>query len=136
MKIEIWSDIVCPWCYIGKRRFENALSQFKHAEEVEVEYKSYQLNPDMATDTEMSINQYLSVHKGISMQEAERMSQHVTHVAKEEGLDYSLDKAIPVNTFKAHRLLHLAKENGLQVELKEALLHAYFIEAANVDDHA
>ena len=136
MTIEIWSDIVCPWCYIGKRRLEKALTQFKHANAVEIEYKSYQLNPDMPTDTSMSINQYLSVHKGISMQEAEQMSQRVSQIAQEEGLQYQLDKAIPVNTFKAHRLLHLAKEKGVQAELKEALLHAYFINATNVDDHA
>jgi len=136
MKIEIWSDIVCPWCYIGKRRFETALSQFKHADQVEIEYKSYQLNPDMETDTSMSINQYLSKHKGISEQEAAQMSAHVTQVAADEGLNYQLDKAIPVNTIKAHRLLHLAKEKGKQAELKEALLKAYFIDAANTDDHA
>lgn len=136
MKIEIWSDIVCPWCYIGKRRFEKAMGQFEHANQVEIEYMSYQLNPDMPTDPTMSINQYLAEHKGISMQEAAQMSEHVTQIAKDEGLHYQLDKAIPLNTFKAHRLLHLAKENGKQAELKEALLLAYFIEAANVDDHA
>lgn len=136
MKIEIWSDIVCPWCYIGKRKFEKALEQFEHAEEVEIEYKSYQLNPDMETDTEMTIHQYLSANKGISIQEAEQMTNHVSQVAETVGLNYQLDKAIPINTFRAHRLLHLAKEKGLQSQLKEALLHAYFIEAKNVDDHA
>lgn len=114
MKVEIWSDIVCPWCYIGKRRFEQALQSFKHADQLIIEYKSYQLNPDLETDRNGSMIQYLSQNKGISVQEAEQMIQHVTQVAQEVGLQYQLDKALPINTFKAHRLLHLAKEKGLQ----------------------
>lgn len=136
MKIEIWSDIICPWCYVGKRRFEAALQQFEYADQLEVEYKSYQLNPDMETDPQKNIHQYLSENKGISIQEAEQMTAHVSEVAKTVGLDYRLEEAIPVNTFKAHRLLHLAKEKGKQAELKEALLHAYFIQTKNIDDHA
>ncbi|UKN01206.1 DsbA family oxidoreductase [Paracrocinitomix mangrovi] len=136
MKIEIWSDIVCPWCYIGKRRFEKALAQFKYADEVTVEFKSYELNPDVVTNPNLKISKYLSTYKGIPIEQVESMNEHVTKTAETEGLNYQLDKVFPTNTFKAHRLLHLAKEKGLQFELKEALMNAYFVEAKNVDDHA
>lgn len=134
MHIEIWSDVVCPFCYIGKRKFEQALSQFSHSEEVKITWKSFQLNPNTITDPESNIHQYLATHKGISIEEATRMNDYVTGMAKEVGLNYDFDKAIVGNTFNAHRLIHLAKQHNLQGEAKERLLKAYFTEGKNIDD--
>ncbi len=134
MKIEIWSDIVCPWCYIGKKRLENALSKFEDAAYIEIEYKSFQLNPDMKTDPNMSVVDYLVKYKSIPQSSALQMMQQVTHIAAELGLEYHLDKAIAVNTLQAHALLHFAKSKGKQLEMKERLMKAYFTEAMNVDD--
>ncbi|WP_258098684.1 DsbA family oxidoreductase [Marinoscillum pacificum] len=134
MKIEIWSDIVCPFCYIGKRRFEEALQQFSHIDQLEIEYKSFQLNPNTVTNTEISAHQNLASHKGISVQEAKQMGDHVTNMAKEVGLTYDFDKAVVANTLKAHQMLHFAKAKKLQLETKEALLKAYFTDGVNIDD--
>jgi predicted DsbA family dithiol-disulfide isomerase len=95
MKIEIWSDIVCPFCYIGKRKFENALSQFKDKDQIEIEWKSFQLSPDKKTEPEKSVYQYLAEHKGISLEIAKSMSAQVTNSARQVGLEYDFDKAIP-----------------------------------------
>lgn len=135
MKIEIWSDVVCPWCYIGKRRFETALAKFEHIDKLDIEWKSYQLDPSMETDTTLSIHQYLAERKGMGIAQAKAMGDNVTAVAAEEGLHYDFTKTIPVNTIKAHRLLHFAKTKGKQDETKEALLHAYFTEGKNLDDN-
>lgn len=134
MKVEIWSDIVCPWCYIGKRKFEMALNEVEFKEFIEVEYKSYQLDPNMETDTSKSIAQYLSDAKGISLSDAEKMGKRVSQVASSVGLQYDLSKTIPINTLQAHGLLHYAKSKGKQLELKERLMKAYFIETLNLDD--
>jgi predicted DsbA family dithiol-disulfide isomerase len=134
MKIEIWSDIVCPWCYIGKRRFEEAYENFEHKAFIDVKYKSYQLDPQMQTDTSISVTQYLADKKGIPMDQAEQMAINVSGVAATLGLNYDFDNAIPINTLKAHGLLHYAKTEGKQIELKERLMKAYFIEAQNCDD--
>src|ERR1700744_3335374 len=113
MKIEIWSDVMCPFCYIGKRRFEDALQQFAHKNEVEVEWKSFQLNPDMKTDPSLNINQYLADIKGWNLDYARQMNDHVTEMAAQVGLEYDFDKAVVANSFNAHRLSHLAKKHGL-----------------------
>lgn len=134
MKIEIWSDIVCPFCYIGKRKFEAALADFEHADALDIEWKSFQLNPNTITDPETSVYQNLAIHKGISVAEAEQMSSHVTEVAHQVGLDYDFDRAVVANTFKAHQLLHFAKKHGKQHPAKELLLRAYFTEGKNIDD--
>ena len=134
MKIEIWSDVVCPWCYIGKRRLEAALEEFEHRNKVTIEWKSYQLDPEMETDTNLSIYDYLSERKGIPYDQAEAMGHNVSAVAHEIGLSYNLDKTIPVNTLQAHEVLHFAKDYNLQTETKERLLKAYFIEGQNLDD--
>ena len=136
MKIEIWSDIMCPFCYIGKRKFEAALSQFEGRDDVEIEWKSYQLSPDMVTDPSKNINVYLSEHKGISLQEAARMNAYVTDMATKEGLTYNFDKTIVANSFKAHRFAHFAKQYGKQDEAEEKLFSAYFTEGLNLDDDA
>ncbi|WP_339711449.1 DsbA family oxidoreductase [Cyclobacterium amurskyense] len=134
MKIEIWSDIVCPFCYIGKRRFENALAKFDKKYQIEVIYKSFQLNPEIKTDMDKSVVQYLSESKGVTLEKAREMTEYVTQQAGIEGLDYKMDKAVVANTFRSHRLLHLALAQGLQLEMKERLLKAYFIEGKNIDD--
>lgn len=136
MKIEIWSDVVCPWCYIGKRRFEQALGEFAHADKLDIEWKSYQLDPQMETDPTLNIHQYLADKKGMSLEQAHAMGDNVTKVAAEEGLSYDFSKTIPVNTIKAHRLLHYAKTQGKQDETKEVLLNAYFTQGKNLDDNA
>lgn len=135
MKIEIWSDVVCPWCYIGKRRFESALQSFEFAQHLDIEWKSYQLDPEMQTDTTLNIHQYLADRKGMSLAQAKAMGNNVTEVAAKEGLHYDFSKTIPVNTIKAHRLLHFAKTLGKQDAMKEALLYAYFTEGKNLDDN-
>jgi len=134
MKIEIWSDIVCPFCYIGKRRFENALSNFNQKDQIEVIYRSFQLNPDIKTDTDKSVVQYLSESKSVSLEKAREMTEYVTQQAAIEGLDYQMDHAVVANTFRSHRLLQLALAQALQLETKERLLKAYFIEGENIDD--
>jgi predicted DsbA family dithiol-disulfide isomerase len=134
MKVEIWSDVMCPFCYIGKRRFESALAQFGQKEEIEIEWKSFQLNPDMKTDPTVNINQYLADIKGWDIEQAKDMNNHVTGMAAEVGLAYDFDKAIVANSFNAHRLSHLAKKQGLGEAAEEALFKAYFTEGKNIDD--
>ncbi|WP_294820334.1 DsbA family oxidoreductase [uncultured Flavobacterium sp.] len=134
MKIEIWSDIMCPFCYIGKRRFEQALEKFEEKDKVEIEWKSYLLSPEMVTDPTKNLHEFLAEHKGISIEEATEMNGYVGRMAAETGLEYNLDKAIPANSFNAHRLLHFAAEHGKQGEVKEALFKAYFTDGKNIDD--
>ncbi|MFI5139704.1 MAG: DsbA family protein [Sphingobacteriales bacterium] len=134
MKVEIWSDVMCPFCYIGKRRFENALQQFEHKEDIEIEWKSFQLNPDMVTDPSTNIDQYLADVKGFTIDHARQLNAHVTQMAAETGLTYNFDKAIVANSFNAHRYSHLAKKHGLGVEAEEQLFKAYFTEGKNIDD--
>ncbi|MDN3580965.1 DsbA family oxidoreductase [Mucilaginibacter flavus] len=135
MKVEIWSDVMCPFCYIGKRRFEEALEQFEHKDEVEIEWKSFQLNPDMKTDPTININQYLADAKGWTLDYAEQMNNHVTQMAAEVGLSYDFDKAVVANSFKAHRFSHLAKKRGLGDKAEEALFNGYFTQGLNIDDN-
>jgi predicted DsbA family dithiol-disulfide isomerase len=136
MKIEIWSDFMCPFCYIGKRRFELALGSFEHKGDVEIVWKSFQLNPALKTDLGITIHQYLANIKGFTLENATKMNGQVTAMAKEVGLDYRFDKAKVANTFDAHRLLHLAKKYGLQDIAEEQLLAAYFTNGDNIADYA
>lgn len=126
---------MCPFCYIGKKRFEDALKQFPNANDVKVEWKSFQLNPNLKTDTSKNLNQFLAEHKGISVEKAAEMNAYVTKMAKESGLEYHLEKAIPANSFDAHRISHLAKKSGVQNELEELLFSAYFTDGKNTADH-
>lgn len=135
MKVEIWSDVMCPFCYIGKRKFELALEKFPYREKVEITWKSFQLNPDMVTDPDKNINQYLSEAKGWSLKQAEDANNYVTDIAKKVGLTYNMDKAIVANSFDAHRLSHLAKKYNMQDALEEQLFLAYFTEGKNTADH-
>lgn len=135
MKVEIWSDVMCPFCYIGKRRFENALQQFPYKSEIEIVWKSFQLNPGMKTQPGKNINQYLAETKGWTLDYAKKMNEHVTTMAKDVGLQYDFDKAIVANSFDAHRLIQLAKANGKGDEMEERLFKAYFTEGRNTADH-
>jgi len=135
MKVEIWSDVMCPFCYIGKRKFELALEKFPHRDKVEITWKSFQLNPDMVTDPAKNTTQYLAEVKGWSLQQAADASNYVTDIAKKVGLTYNLDKAVVANSFDAHRLSHLAKKYNKQDALEERLFLAYFTEGENTADH-
>jgi len=136
MKIEIWSDVVCPFCYIGKRKFENALAQFAHTDQLEIVWKSFQLNPDQISDPNKSAVQSLVESKGISLQEAQGLTDYVTNMAKSVGLHYNFEKTVVANTFRAHEFTHFAKSLGKQNEAEEALFYAYFIDGQNIDDIA
>lgn len=125
---------MCPFCYIGKRRFEAALEKFTGKINVTVEWKSFQLNPDLKTQPGKSLNEHLAEIKGISMERAAEMNAYVTQMAKESGLDYHLEKAVVANSFDAHRLSHLAKKHGVQDQLEELLFAAYFTQGKNTAD--
>lgn len=133
MKLEIWSDVMCPFCYIGKRRLEKAIKALNR-DDVEIEYKSFLLNADLKTDPSLSAKQQLADSKGMSLEEVGNMFQQVTEMAKTEGLNFDFDKSIVANSINAHRILHLAKQEGKQSEVKELLLKAHFEEGKNIDD--
>lgn len=135
MKVEIWSDVMCPFCYIGKRKFEKALANFSHKDEIEIEWKSFQLNAGLKTDPTKSVTAYLAEIKGWTLDYAKQMNDHVTGMAKEAGLHYDFDKAIVANSFDAHRLLQLAKKYKKGDALEERLFKAYFTEGKNTADH-
>lgn len=134
MKIEIWSDVICPFCYIGKRNFETALAQFADKDNIEVEWKSYQLDssvPEVAVETQ---EDYLVKRKGMSRDQVKGMLANVTEMAKQAGLEYHLDKSVMVNTQKAHQLIQFAKTKNLGSEIEERLFKAFFTEGKNVAD--
>lgn len=137
LKVEIWSDVVCPWCYIGKRRFEAALARFEHADDVELVWRSFELDPS-AGPSDAQQGSYvtrLAGKYGRSTPQAQEMLDSMTATAAAEGLDFRFDLARPGNTFDAHRLLHLAREHGLQDTLKERLDRATFTEGSPASDH-
>ena len=134
MQVEIWSDVVCPWCAIGKRRFETALAGFEHRDEVDVRYRSFELDPTTPRTVEGNATQRLADKYGVPLAQAQAMQQRVIDQAATEGLDFQLDRARPGNTVDAHRLLHLAADRGLQAELKERLLLAYFTEGEPIGE--
>lgn len=130
IKVDIWSDIACPWCFIGKRRFETAVAGFTG--DVEVEYHSFELAPDTPTDFEGNEVDYLAHHKGIARTQAEAMLGNVTSIAESVGLHYDFAALHHTNTVKAHQLVHYARGRGAQVDVKERLLRAYFEEGRHV----
>lgn len=132
MKVDIWSDVYCPWCYLGKRRLEKALTQFEHRDQVEVIWHSFQLDPNAPKESSSTTNELLARKMGRSVKEVETMQARLTNLAAEEGLEYHLDRAIPGNSFDAHRLVHLAAKQGLQGEMKERLMKAYFTDSLSV----
>jgi predicted DsbA family dithiol-disulfide isomerase len=138
MRIEIWSDVVCPWCYIGKRRLETALATFGHADGVEIVWRSFELDPSAPKEPVETVAEVLGRKYGGGPEAGRQMVDRVEAVAAEEGLLFRHHQSLRVNTVDAHRVLHLALETGgpqLQGRLKEALLSAYFVETENVADH-
>jgi len=135
MKVNIWSDVRCPFCYIGKRKFEIALEKFQHKNEVEVEWQSFELDPNLVTEKDVNALDHLAEIKGISKAKAKEMNEYVAKVAKEVGLDFNFEKVVVANSFNAHRLIQFAKPKGLGNEAEEALFKAHFIEGKNIDDN-
>jgi len=135
MEVEIWSDVMCPFCYIGKRKFETALKQFKHQNDVEIVWHSFQLAPEIKTQPDVNIHQFLSEHKGMSLEQAKEMNDHVTQLAKQVGLVYNFDKSIVANSFNAHRFTYFAKQYDKQNEAEEILFRSYFTDGKNIDDY-
>lgn len=133
MKVEIWSDVACPFCYIGKRRLEEALSSYAHADEVEIEWKSFQLNPELKTNGVQGIHEYLAEAKGWTVAYARQMGEQVMAMAEEVGLHYNMDATVVANTQNAHRLIQYAKTQKLGDAIEEALFKAYFMEGKNID---
>src|SRR3954451_5783991 len=134
MQVEIWSDVVCPWCYIGKRRLETALEKFPHRDQVEVVWRSFQLDPSVPEGETHPTLPALAAKYGASAEQMRANMAQVEQVAAGEGLQYSLADGISGNTLRAHELLHLAAEHGLRNQLKERLLHAHFEEGRSVFD--
>lgn len=135
MKVEIWSDVMCPFCYIGKRKFEDALSRFPDKDRIEIVWKSFELNPSLKTDPGKSTTQYLAESKGWTLEYTKEMQNYVINMAREVGLQYDFDKAVVANSFDAHRLIQLAKTKGKGDAAEEALFKAYFTEGKNTADH-
>ena len=136
MKIEIWSDVVCPWCYVGKRNLEAALAAFPHADRVTVEWRSFELDPTTPRRVELSMDEVLERKYGMSPDQATAANRQMTELAATVGLEYHLDQVQIGNTFDAHRLIHLAAHEGLGGAMKERLLHAYFTEGRAISDPA
>lgn len=132
--VEIWSDFMCPFCYMGKRKLERGLSQFEHKEMVEIVWRSYQLAPDLKTDPKINLDVFFAERKGISLDEAIAINNGTAEKAKLEGLTYNLDKTIPANMFQAHQMSHFAKQYGKQNEAEEVLFRSYFTDGKNIDD--
>ena len=134
MRIDIWSDVVCPWCYIGKRRLEKALSQFEFADSIEVHWRSFELDPSAPPVRPGDPAERLARKYGISVDQARGANSRLTALAEAEGLDYHLATTRSGNSFDAHRLIHLAAETGQQSEMKERLLSAYLCEEQAIGD--
>lgn len=134
MKVNIWSDVRCPFCYIGKRKFEKALENFPQKDSIEVVWHSYQLDPNLETDPNTNTVEYFTKAKGVSADQAKQMLGHATAMAKEVGLDFYLEEAVLANSFNAHRLIQFAKSKGLGNAIEEALFKAHFTEKKNIDD--
>lgn len=134
MLVEIWSDVVCPWCYIGKRRFETALRSFEGAGDVEVQWRSFQLNPHQPKGSRELSLQHLADKYRVTLEEAKAMHQRVTDLAAAEGLEYDMDRYTVINTFDAHRVAHLAKARGLDDEINERFLRAQLVEGEVLED--
>ncbi|WP_166244228.1 DsbA family protein [Paenibacillus turpanensis] len=134
MKVEIWSDFACPFCYIGKRRFEAALKQFPQGEEVEVVYRSFELDPNAPLKVDYDVHQMLAAKYGMTRERAIEMNQSMTDQAAELGLTYNMDTLVVTNTFDAHRLSQYAAAKGKLIPMTERLLKAYFTDSLNLGD--
>ncbi|MBY0123025.1 DsbA family oxidoreductase [Bacillus sp. S/N-304-OC-R1] len=134
MKIQVWSDFVCPFCYIGKRRLEQAIAHFPHKDQVEVEFKSFELDPNSSKYNGKSINEILAAKYGMSIEQAKQANEGVGSQAASVGLNFNFDGMKPGNTFDAHRLAKFAKEKGKEAVITEKLLYAYFTESKDIGD--
>lgn len=133
MKIEIWSDIMCPFCYIGKRHFEVAKAQMTFRDEIEVVWKSFQLDPTLPTEASgETVMDYLTKRKGMSKEQSQGMLDQITQRGKAVGIVFNQEKSIPVNTLQAHRMIHFAQKQGLASQMEEALFRAYFTDSKNI----
>ena len=138
MKVEIWSDIMCPFCYIGKRNFEDALNEFSGKNEIEIEWKSFQLDPTIPRNFERKIStyEYLAEKKGMSIEQSKQLHLNVIETAKKVGLTYDFEKSIVANSFDAHKLIQCAKAYGLGDAAEESLFKAYFTDGKDMSDHS
>jgi predicted DsbA family dithiol-disulfide isomerase len=136
MQVEIWSDVICPFCYIGKRELESALAQLPQRDLVEISWKSFQLQPDVTTDPTRNAVQHLAQRKGWSLEFAHQAAADVSNRAKEVGLAFNYDRTVVANTFDAHRLAHYAASQGKGDEMTEQLFNAYFVDGGNIADPA
>ena len=136
MHVEIWSDIACPWCYVGKRRFEAALAAFEHRDQVQVTWRSFELDPAAPAERPDSGAEHLAAKYGMSVEQATAMNRQMTGTAAGEGLDFRFDRQRGGNTFDAHRLVHFAAAHGRQDAMKERLMRAYFTEGELMSDRA
>lgn len=134
MRVEVWSDVVCPWCYIGKRRLEKAIAEFDQADELEVIWRSFQLDPAFPAGVQQPVHDYLASKYRTSPAQARAMTDRTTALAAQEGITFDTDRARMVNTFDAHRLIHLAKQHGLAADMVERLKRAHHVEGEAVDD--
>jgi predicted DsbA family dithiol-disulfide isomerase len=134
--VEIWSDIACPWCFVGKRRFEAALARFEHRDEVQVTWRSFELDPEAPAERKGERAANLAAKYGTTVERAREMEQQMTDVAAADGLEFRFDRARAGNTFDAHRLVHLAAAHGRQDAMKERLLRGYLGEGELMSDHA
>jgi predicted DsbA family dithiol-disulfide isomerase len=136
MQVEIWSDVICPWCYIGKRRFERALQHFAGRDRVQVIWRSFELDPNAPRQRSGTLEELLAKKYRVSLQQAAAMNARVVAIAKEVGLDYHLSIAHPGNTFDAHRLLHFATSRQQGDRATERIMHGYFSEGLEVGERA
>ena len=135
MHVEIWSDIACPWCYVGKRRFEAALERFEQREDVQVTWRSFELDPSAPPDRGVDSTTHLAEKYGVGREEAVAMHARMAETAAAEGLEFRFDRTRGGNTFDAHRVLHLAAEHDLQDAMKERIMRAYLTEGELISDH-
>lgn len=135
MLVEIWSDIVCPWCNVGRARFAKALEGFEHRDEVEIRFRSYELDPNAPARRSGSMAEHISLKYGMEVEEAQRMNDHLEEVAAVDGVEIHFDRFRAGNTFDAHRLLHLAADRGIQRQVNDALLEAVFRDGVATGDH-
>lgn len=134
MEIKIWSDVRCPFCFIGKRKLEAALEQFPEKDKVKITWKSFQLDPALETRTDINVIDYFVETKGVTAEQARQMLSGATQMAGDVGLHFDLENGVLANSYKAHRLIQMAKTQGLGDEIEEALFKAHFEEAKNIDD--
>ena len=136
MQLEVWSDVACPWCYIGKRRLEAALARFEHRDEVSVTWRSFELDPQAPAEGPRDRDEHLAAKYGMTIEQARATHERMTALAAGEGIDFRFDRARLANSFDAHRVLQLAAAHGIQAEMKERLMRAHFTDGELISDRA